>query len=517
MATVFQNERQAVITSVGPLSAKHWRDYLDKNWTTLTEGLTFFKVVVVAGVHGGNDGSIGGDAKNVITCEKQVAILKERKSDVEFEINVLDLKGFICDDGTVDESAITTKLDAFGAHVILFSICFSQVSKLKSILEKSGLLPGLRLERELVIATRGRVLSLDESQRRFIELIADPSNKGKSVVIHGPEGSGKTLLGTEAVKVMIHQHYDEMKLTPDEGKKQIRVIFAACFKGKEGVELLKRQMEEDLSEDLQAICKTEFKKIESKSVQNPKEFNSLENIIQGLIQQDDQREGVKGGKTIVMVDELEPEFETSDWKVYEPLKDVQVVFCLKHAFHDAKIKNTRTLKRRPQSVFVPTEDKIHDDFMSDNANVIIGKLLKAYRCSNQIRRFVYYMLIHSPTRDRLYEEKSFSHDNHSFDSKNLPIWMEVKNEKAFMQYAESEKLFQDSKDVMLVYDSDISIQSFKSIEQYCNDKGWRCFKENEIYGSEASTVIIYNLEQFHFEAFTRAINNLILVTTTSEG
>jgi len=53
------------------------------------------------------------------------------------------------------------------------------------------------------------------------------------------------------------------------------------------------------------------------------------------------------------------------------------------------------------------------------------------------------------------------------------------------------------------------------LRAFCHDMSWKCYEEGDIVGSEASTVIIYDLEELHFEAFTRAINNLIIITTNS--
>ena len=58
-----QNEGQAVISLISPVSAKHWREYVEDHWDELTQGITGeFRMMVMAGVHGGKRGEIG-DAK----------------------------------------------------------------------------------------------------------------------------------------------------------------------------------------------------------------------------------------------------------------------------------------------------------------------------------------------------------------------------------------------------------------------------------------------------------------------
>ena len=43
-------------------------------------------------------------------------------------------------------------------------------------------------------------------------------------------------------------------------------------------------------------------------------------------------------------------------------------------------------------------------------------------------------------------------------------------------------------------------------------KKWPCHPYSSIVGSEASTVFLYNLKEFHFESFTRATSDLIIIT-----
>ena len=78
-----------------------------------------------------------------------------------------------------------------------------------------------------------------------------------------------------------------------------------------------------------------------------------------------------------------------------------------------------------------------------------------------------------------------------------------------------ENLHHSESDVMLIYDRNLDLKDLSKLKDFCKDKEWKCFAEDEVVGAEASTVIIYDLEAFDFEAFTRAINNLTMVTTRS--
>ena len=68
----WQNEGQAVISLISPVSAKHWREYVEKHWNELTRGITGeFRMMVMAGVHGGRVGEIGDAAANIVDIENQ--------------------------------------------------------------------------------------------------------------------------------------------------------------------------------------------------------------------------------------------------------------------------------------------------------------------------------------------------------------------------------------------------------------------------------------------------------------
>ena len=65
---MFKNEHLAVLTTTGPISMVHVGDHLNKNWSAYTEGLKEnekLRVFILCGVHGGHDGKVGGDARNV--------------------------------------------------------------------------------------------------------------------------------------------------------------------------------------------------------------------------------------------------------------------------------------------------------------------------------------------------------------------------------------------------------------------------------------------------------------------
>ena len=434
---------------------------------------------------------------------------------------MLDLKLCYNDQKTKDinEDKLEKWVRAFNPHLVVISICHSQVSKVKVMLEKPGVFAEIRMRRNLIEVTDGKVIDLDENQINLIHEVANPKNINKNVVIQGPEGSGKTLLGIEIVKLIAHNYIHSENLSPDQTKKDIRVIFSACFYQTEDVQddvkLLVEQMESIVQKSLP--CSGTFQKIASKKENNPIDYKKqILNLIRRSGRSSFNFSSFK--KTIIMIDEVRPGFETTEWNFYKQLQstgvnNVQVVFCLKYDFHDMKIRNERD--KDDQSPYDPKN-------ILDLENVLIGRLHKAHRCSNEIRSFVYYLLMHE-FGNKLHEFKSFQHDEPSFDAGKTPIWIETRNAKSFKALVlhnsrSEESTFYKSQGetVVLIYDPNtIEPQEQREVKGTCDEQGWQCFPKAEVVGTEFSFVIIYGLKEFHFEAFTRAMSRLIIVTTSS--
>ena len=48
--------------------------------------------------------------------------------------------------------------------------------------------------------------------------------------------------------------------------------------------------------------------------------------------------------------------------------------------------------------------------------------------------------------------------------------------------------------------------------EYCSQRNWKYCHRHQVRGSEASTVIIFDFDQFSYESFTRAKHQLIVAT-----
>ena len=440
---------------------------------------------------------------------------------------MLDLKTFYHNGGTedIDEPKLVNEVQAFNPHLVVISICYSQVSKVKVILERPGVFAMIRLRRNLVASTNGKVIDLDEKQVNLIYEVANPNNTSKNVVIQGPEGSGKTLLGIEIVKVLVSNYVYTNNLTPQQVKSHIRVIFSACYKSyndPEEVALWKKQIESIVNRDhVNSLYEVDVVSVQARVRQNPNEYNGDPNIILDVIKKNNRYGSFQ--KTFIMIDELDPSFESSDWAIYEPfscngVNDVQIVFSLKYHFHDMKIRNVRNVN--------DARDYNEIDRPLALPNVLIGRLHKAYRCSNEIRNFVYYLLMHEPDNVNVHKFKRFQHYEPSFGGQK-PIWLDTPDAASFINkvrydsrfsqlLCESRARAKEEETVVLIYDQDtIDEQEKGKLIGLCQNEKWNYCSKTEAVGTEFSAVIIYGFNEFHFDAFTRAISQLIIVTTSS--
>ena len=176
--------------------------------------------------------------------------------------------------------------------------------------------------------------------------------------------------------------------------------------------------------------------------------------------------------------------------------NVQYVVAIRHTFS--------------QSVF-PNVQPLENVKRLDNSNTLICVLDKRLRCSNEIIALVFYLMIHSKDNSTL---KSFEHSLDSFNG-GVPIWLDVENVEDFVHFANTNPVI--SKSVMVIYDPKDDDFSLQPVVKLCLEKKWDCHPCTSIVGSEAQTVFLFNLKDFHFESFTRVTSNLIIITIKEEG
>ena len=142
----------------------------------------------------------------------------------------------------IDERRLVNDIKKINPSMVVMVICYSQILELRFLLEGAGIFSELRLNRDLCLQSKGQILTMSETQKNFLQTMAQPENISKRLVqIEGQVGSGKTLLGLEVLKMKLAHYLRYYGLTAAEGKEQIRTI---VIFGKDGwCGTLKTQLE----------------------------------------------------------------------------------------------------------------------------------------------------------------------------------------------------------------------------------------------------------------------------------
>ena len=82
MATIFKTEKLSIITCVREVTSRSIRSYMLKNWNVLTQDMMDATILIMAGVHGDEEGQLGGNAGNMQELKNQFSenILKKQKA-----------------------------------------------------------------------------------------------------------------------------------------------------------------------------------------------------------------------------------------------------------------------------------------------------------------------------------------------------------------------------------------------------------------------------------------------------
>ena len=467
---------------------------------------------------------------------------------------------FYDEENQLNIASLSYQVKIINPSLVLISICYSEKLDLRVALEVEGIFSHIRLQRDLSLNTNGKQITLDPTQKELLKQLAKDENNPKTVVISGHEGSGKSLLAVEATKMKICSF---VKQHPGENRKKIRVVLCAAYQGENRVPVLFQFLKEELKyfqrfcyletkpladvsfnsvEDLQSRIQKElainppvytrkddisFTRLlprekeektmsEAPTVQNQQASNlnqaqkmasnskikktedtslSQQNIDQNIqVNKDSEAETeVQEDKnhTIVLLDEVLPKFDLHQWKHLKSDSNVEYVVAIRHTFSQSSFPKVQRLK----------EVSILDD-----SNTLVCVLDKRLRCSNEITALVFYLMIHLKDNSTL---KSFEHSLDSFNG-GVPIWLDVENVEDFVHFANTNPVI--SKSVMVIYDPKDDDFSLQRVVKLCSEKKWDCHPCTSIVGSEAKTVFLYNLKDFHFESFTRVTTDLIIIT-----
>ena len=92
-----------------------------------------------------------------------------------------------------------------------------------------------------------------------------------------------------------------------------------------------------------------------------------------------------------------------------------------------------------------------------------------------------------------------------------PIWIELEDPSLFVEHFK--KTLKDEKDVLVLWDARLKPKLLDEIQDFCQAQDWRCYDHvSGKFKVDASIVILYDFEMFYLEPFTKAKNQLMIVT-----
>ena len=471
---VIHADKLAVFTCSDETDFREIRFYFIQNWKILTrqmEGSTF---LFLAGVHGSDSGKLGEKAdiqslKNqfthrVLKSYNSEWILEDKeKRNIKFEF--LDIPDFFQDEETkaIDENALVSAIRLIDPQVTIMVICYSQILELKFLLEETGLFAEMRLNSDLNILSNGQILTMNDIQKDFIQTFAHEDNVGKDVVITGPVGSGKTLMALEAINMKKSHYRRKYRLNPEDCQSKLRVIIWIGTGSEDNM------LKQDLSIQSTKDCSLE---IHTK-------YDATSEKLKEVLQADEYYKTYS--HTLVMFDEIWRK-EMCQLDSEDDLK-VDYVYSLDYSDAYSVPKAQKTVK------VTETRVECHLD--------------QRQRSSQEILDLADYLWMHSnafPQR-RYPSRMSFSSD--------IPLWIELANSDLFFDY------FRDkmSNDVMLIWDDQNPPSNLVEIEKFCRKrKRVSSIGSKNVRGSEAQITILYDFDKLEYEYWTRAKNQLIIVT-----
>ena len=324
-------------------------------------------------------------------------------------------------------------------------------------------------------------MELSTVQQDFLQIMGDPENMTKNVLIEGQVGSGKTMLGIEAMRTKVAHYLSFYGLKAEEGQKgkeQIRVVIVI----QKGGQALRKELEKELLEDV------------GKQV-------TLEILAQNLLEGDlkkivvSRHNFARFKKTIIMIDECSGHTENYVLRYYK-LKELdhslktEYIHCIQYLDFEVKSQN------------------IEETVQMDQEKVSVT-LLQRQRNSPPILEISEFLQAHVGRRRFISDIQIFDQLDHLFAT---PKWIEVKNVKVFVKYAEA-NLSGFKGDAMIIKDS--RKEKLTEISDLCEKLEWKYCNQAEVRGSESSLVIVYDSSIYDYKSFTRAKRNLLIVTISA--
>ena len=425
MATSFSQgvicaEKLAIFTSSDEVDEWQIREFFLEKWTFLSQFMDHGTILFIAGVHGTKEGKLSECADSLETMIRQFKIPKMKSIEKDMEernikAEFLGIHQYYknIDTKEIDEDAVLTKIQKISPQMVVMVICYSQCLEFRFLLEEKGIFSELRMNRDLCLTSKGKILTMNQTQKGFLQNLAKPENITKREVwIEGKAGSGKTLLGIEAIKMKLAHYIRIYGLNAIQAKEQLRVIIV--INHNDGY-ILKDQLKQELTSDIGAYS--------TLSIENAIiwEGNSVEDMIEKRF---DYKTFMH---TILMIDEcLVARYMDYQYKRVNQTLNIDYIYCAQ--YFDLGTKYSEALKSQLET-----------------KNMLCCQLLDCQRSSQAIMNLTNYIARHTPN----YLMKDFP-STQSFEG-SIPQWILLEDSKTFVDYVRNNWIHHNT-DVMLVYE-----------------------------------------------------------------
>jgi len=413
-------------------------------------------------------------------CPKKTEIDRLK---VEFEL--LDLGQFLTENESgnfdIDIARLGPAIVDKKPNIILLAFCFSKMSELNDQLISVGIYANLMFQEDSLMITRGRCITLGSEQQQFVKTIG--RKKPRAILIHGPFGSGKTLLASQCARMMVSQLGGQL------GEQKIHLVVCA------GYSVLEEEKSQLLIElKTKHGLPTNGDKVTVKFstlVQLCFDFglevrgNGKEDMI-AVIESLVSRVGIK--KLVFLVDEIP--VGDGKWSAIEKL------ICDHSNLHIV-------VSLRPLN---PCE--VLEELPSEQTEVC--QLSLQYRYCRENHEFLSFVGQKAGlSKTSAPEDKSTLPDGGS-----SPIWIQVRNKETIQAVAIVAQLVVGEHSVSLISDDD-------NIQTWFRENGpaeWKHHKDGgQMVGAEADVILLvqtkYGSITYCREMWSRARRRLFIVTT----
>ena len=393
---------------------------------------------------------------------------------------------------------IKTTIEVFKPDITILCYCYSYWSPIHSMLESHSHFALKVMHREMQLIKNKKKVELSQIQSKVLRNVMEDKLNQKHVIFYGVEGSGKTTLVIETAKMKLHRYIFE---NPEF---IIRIIILCCTTPSRETNLLKNQIEHEFKSPNDKV------QVEARSTET---FSSLDDLCTYITDNVKGDEYDNVNKTIIVADELS--FTNIEnmrtWKALKSLRrNVDLVITISHNQTDhilAILAETDPSFRDDEEKWITNEQDWITCYLGDN-----------FRNSPAIRYFNHLMNSHAEGNDQRKKAKVLPvHYLREF-KKDVPLCLAIEDFKEFKKHINTMKTQQpdlklDNK-TMVVYDKDYKGSDLKELKLFCFAEKWKCHDHTEVTGIEAPEVIVYNLSAYNFEVLSRALNKLIIVSTS---